>query len=88
MFRAIIAAIPAVLISGCAWFTFPTDAQIREMARDYDPDPVSEAEAIASYNFLNNPPPGCEDDPVCKSDRIWATHRINEYERSRRNQER
>ena len=101
MFRAIIATILAVLMSGCAWFyipadeprplstwfTFPTDAQLRDYARNHDPVPVSEAEAIASYNFLYSPPPGCEDDPVCKSDQVWATYRIGEYERERRKRE-
>ena len=101
MFRAIIATILAVLMSGCAWiyipadeprplstwFTFPTEEQLREYARNHDPVPVSEAEAIASYNFLYNPPPGCEDDPRCSADRVWATHQVHQYERQRRKRE-
>ena len=97
MFRAIITTILAVLMSGCAWFyipadkprplstwfTFPTDEQLRDYARNHDPVPVSEAEAQAHYNLLNNPPPGCEDDLGCKSDQVWSTHRVGEYERAR-----
>ncbi len=79
MFRAIIVTTLAVLISGCSWWN-----AYQEMAEGYEPTPPSEAEAQAHYNLLNNPPPGCEDDPVCKSDQIWATHRIGEYERERR----
>ena len=83
MLRTAIAATLAILISGCSWW----DAYLELMAVDYEPTPPSEAEAQAHYNLLNNPPPGCEDDPVCKSDQVWATYRIREYERERRKKE-
>ena len=82
MFRTPVAATLAVLISGRGWWS-----AYQKMAQDHESAPPSAAEAQAHYNLLNNPPAGCEDDPACKSNLIWATHRIGEYERSRRNQE-